>query len=161
MSHRSITFVGVTTLAALVALTSACSRDAAETDRRGASSPAAGDSNAAQVPRHSRLTGCLQQGTIAGTFVLTDADASEVGTAGPSANAASRTYPLVNRGDTDLTNYVGSRVTVSGRFQADTDAPAADRAPGVADRTGAAPEVRELVVEEIERTDGACASTDR
>jgi hypothetical protein len=67
----------------------------------------------------------------------------------------------VNRGDTDLTNYVGSRVTVSGRFQIETDAPAADRAPEVAERTGAAPEVRELIVEEIERTNGACANAER
>ena len=160
MTHRG-NRVGVAALAALVTLMSACSREHAETDRRGgASVPAATDGNAAEVPQHSRLTGCLQQGTIAGTFVLTDAEASEVGTAGSSANASTRTYPLVNRGDTDLTNYVGSRVTVSGRFQAETDVPATDRAPGVADRTGAAPEVRELIVEKIERTDGACATAE-
>jgi hypothetical protein len=93
--------------------------------------------------------------------VLTDTEPTEVGTTGAPASPGVRTYPLVNRGDTDLTNYVGSRVTVSGRFQAETDAPAADRAPGVADRTGAAPDVRELIVEEVERTDGACANAER
>jgi hypothetical protein len=73
--------------------------------------------------QQARVTGCLQRGQIEGTFVLAQAraegEAGSVGTTGTAATG-SQSYSLVNTGDTDLTQYVGSRVAVSGRFQGGT-----------------------------------------
>jgi hypothetical protein len=151
--RSSVRFISVAGL--VMAVTIACGGESPGNASRDATAGAPGET-ATEVPRQSRVTGCLQRGTIPGTFVLADVEPTVVGTSGSRENQVLGAYPLVNKGDTDLTNYVGARVTVSGRFQAETDAPAADRAPGVAERTGAAPDVRELIVEEVERAGGAC-----
>ena len=112
--------------------------------------------------RSATLTGCLQQGKIPGTFVLTSANAldvpEEVGTSGKDADEAPvRTYALINLGDTDLTRHVGSQVTVGGRFQPeDNDPPSLERAPELAERRGVEPDTPELIVESVEPVGERC-----
>jgi hypothetical protein len=148
-------------LAAILVVAAACGGPE-KRDTATPGTPEAANVPQSKIPQHSTLTGCLRRGAIAGTFVLTEAGPAEVGTGGVSApTSPSGTYPLVNTGDTDLTNYVGSRVTVSGRFQPETDTAGADRAAGVAERSGAVADVRELIVEEVEKTEGTCAADKR
>jgi len=132
--------------------------------------------------QEARVSGCLQRGEIDGTFVLTEAraegEAGSVGTTGLEATAGQ--YRLVHTGDADLSEHVGNRVTITGRFQSTggtlsgaetgiqtgSGAPAADPAPRDdlgADTTGGGTEgtagaATQIVVENVERADGECAA---
>lgn len=129
-----------------------------------------------QEAQQARVTGCLQRGEVDGTFVLTQArsegEAGSVGTTG--AMAGTEQYRLVHTGDADLSEHVGDRVTVTGRFQSgsmsgvDTGmqtgsgAPTADTAPRDdlgADTTsmeGTAGAGAQIVVENVEQAEGEC-----
>jgi hypothetical protein len=112
--------------------------------------------------RSATLTGCLEQGRIPGTFVLTNASAldapQEIGTSGTDPDESpTDTYALVNLGDTDLTRHVGSKVTVGGRFQAEGEDPGSlERAPELAERKGAEPDTPGLIVESVESAGEQC-----
>jgi len=141
----------------------------------------------AQQEQEARVTGCLQRGEIDGTFVLAQArpegEAGSVGTTGAQAMGTEQ-YRLIHTGDTDLSTHVGSRVSITGRFQSSSGvsapdtgmqpgsgAPTADTAPRDdlgADATGgmegdtaagvegtAGPSTQ-IVVENVERVEGEC-----
>ena len=95
-------------------------------------------SSAAPEDMRVNLTGCVERGTIPGSFVLTHVSTAgnipggTEGTTGTSgsvsggnnsaatsgAGAAGDTYTVTSGDGTDLGQYVGKRVTVTGRFAA-------------------------------------------
>lgn len=153
-------------------------RDPMATSETPTQDPAVGGGMEQQEAQDARVSGCLQRGEVGGTFVLTQARAEgETGSVGTTGSAAPGTeqFRLVHMGDTDLSEHVGHRVTVTGRFQrssmtgVDTGvqtgsgAPTADTAPrddlgadttgGVEGTAGAG---TQIVVENIERAEGEC-----
>ena len=128
MLKRVLTFLCMAVLAAAVAI-------AQTPPPADAQAPAPGQQQKPAYPdkpttesdkpggRTVTLTGCLQQATEGGEFILTNVTAGAKGTAGtpmpgePSAPAAAptaSTYRLVGTGGQDLTKHVGHKVEVIG-----------------------------------------------
>jgi hypothetical protein len=140
----------VTAVAVAVAAQVACgtSDRQAETEDQ---SPAAAAADAVNPTAEVRvnLTGCMERGTIPGSFVLTHASTEgtgqtegATGTAGTEGATAATgtvttTYTVRSEDGTDLGKYVGKRVALSGRFatvgdQSGTGTSGTAASPGVA-----------------------------
>jgi hypothetical protein len=117
--------------AALVAVAAqvACGTSDRQAQGEG-QAPAAAATGAVDPTAEMRvnLTGCMERGTIPGSFVLTHASTEgngqtegatgTTGTEGATAETGTvtRTYTVRSEDGTDLGKYVGKRVALSGRF---------------------------------------------
>jgi hypothetical protein len=137
-AHTRATRIGWTAALAALAAAAQLACGASDRQRGGAAerTPDQRDASAAgYAPEDMRvnLTGCLERGTIPGSFVLTHVEtvgneagraAGATGTSGnnsaatSSGNAAGDAYTVASGKGEDLGQYVGKRVTVTGRFAA-------------------------------------------
>jgi hypothetical protein len=134
------------------------------------------------------LTGCLQRGISPAEFTLVSVATAGItepaqprrqqGAAAPNPTPesaadvrAASSYRLMSLGDEDLSEYVGQRVTVSGRLAAESaqSAPAGDEEHGrqvAADSTSStvaatAPPLRGFYVASVRKVDDSCAAESR
>jgi hypothetical protein len=82
----------------------------------------------AQMPKAKRLTGCVQSGTEAGTFELTNIKGKSGDAAAGGAAAASKAIKLVAAPGVDLSTHIGHTVELTGAWAA-PDASAAPASP--------------------------------
>jgi hypothetical protein len=72
----------------------------------------------AQMPKAKKLTGCVQSGTEAGTFELTNVKGKSGDAASGGAAASSKAVKLVAAPGVDLSTHIGHTVELSGAWAA-------------------------------------------
>ena len=115
--------------------------------------------------KSSKLTGCVQSGTTAGTFELSNikkgAKSDSMSASADSTSSAGKTVKLVAAAGVDLTAHVGHQVEVSGNWDKSASAdsaPSTTTPPASADASSSAPKGGAFNVTDVKMVSATCSA---
>jgi hypothetical protein len=122
-------------------------------------------SHADKAGKSTKLTGCVQAGTTAGTFELTNikgkgsmassADSASASSAGASASSSGKTVKLVAAAGVDLSQHVGHQVEVTGSLGMGASASAS---PSASAPSASASTDKEFNVTDVKMVSATCSA---